>query len=276
MDIRVPHQLEWKETQFAMNSHKQLIQVKEPFIIKKYGLGFIDQDQKYEGKITIDNKKDHDFQNELKKMTDLNSSKNQLKIQSQKDRKDTSITQISESNIQSLILPREIKQNKLQIQNFGDKKLYLIIKGEGFSEFRIRSIQIKLSCISCKEFLPANHNKFNSDILQFQTDCKKCSQQMSIDFYKNIQQNPENPSIWQIGSIKTYKNVEFQVNFIEVLTICKCLSQSSRIPYLLISFEKKTSQNQRLKCLLTDQIRQLCHGCVQELKFQPEWLIIKQ
>ncbi|CAD8050215.1 unnamed protein product [Paramecium sonneborni] len=268
---------EWIDIRLAMNCNNQLIQVREPQEIKKQTLKDFIEEQ--DGSFTIDNQKDHDFQNELKKMTDFHCSYNLQRIQNYKDKKDNSITQISESYNQSNILPQQIKQNKQQIQTFGDKKLFLNVKGEGFQEFKLRSIKFKLQCPSCQIFLPTkNYNKLNSNILEFQADCKKCLQQMNIHFQKHIEQLSENPSQWFLGQIKTSNNVEFQLNSIEVTAICKCLSQSSRLPYLLVSFEQKEkiiSQNQRLKCLLTDQSRQLCHGCVQELKFQPAWLIIK-
>ncbi|CAD8143863.1 unnamed protein product [Paramecium pentaurelia] len=281
MNQQFTYYLEWEETKLAMNANNKLELVTEPLIIQKQVL--TDDDQIIEGSLTIDNKKDHDFQNEFKKMINNNypSNKKSIKYHSnQKDRIEKSITQISSSIISQDILPNEIKQNKQDIQNFGDKKLFLIIKGEGFLEFRIRSISFKLQCPQCKEYFTSFINKIQLNIIQFQSDCKKCQQQMNIVYQKQIQQQQSiNLSQWLIGSIKIYGNIQWQLNAIKVSVICKCLSNNSRLPYLVFSFEKTKkiiSQTERQKCQIIDQTRQLCHGCVQELKFQPEWLIIKQ
>ncbi|CAD8054194.1 unnamed protein product [Paramecium primaurelia] len=286
MNSRVPEILEWEETKLAMNAHNQMEQIKEPVTFKKKGL-VLDQEQEIYGLLTIDNKKEQEFKVELQKMIVQNTQPQNhylvKKQDNQKDRIEYSQQQITESIITTDILPQEITQNRQQFQHFGDKKLFLIIKGEGFKEFRIRSICFKLKCPSCKECLPCSAFKQQQqNIYKFQSNCKKCSLSMSIAYQKYIQlqqsEKSESLTQWIIGSIKNYENIEWQLCAIQAQAICKCLKNSSALPFIQYSLEKTkqiVTQNKRQKFLIIDQNRLFCHGCAQELQFLPEFLIIK-
>ncbi|CAK71342.1 unnamed protein product (macronuclear) [Paramecium tetraurelia] len=281
MFYTVPEFLEWEETKLAMNAQNKMEQVNKVSKVKQIGVKVVQVEGNY-GELVINNKKDQDFNDELKKMinqnTQLQNNHQNQRQDIQKDRGDCASLQVMDRSNQSDILPIQIKQNKEEIYSQGDQRIQLSIKGEGFSEFRIRSICFKLKCPSCLEYFSSSPpKKQQQNIYQFQSECKKCSKQMSIIYHNYIQQLPEKTQ-WLIGSIKSCEKVEWQLLAIQAQATCKCMSLKSQLPSIEYTLEKNKQvapQPKRQKFQITDQNRYLCHGCAQELKFQPEFLIIK-
>ncbi|CAD8134589.1 unnamed protein product [Paramecium octaurelia] len=281
MFIKVPEIFEWEETKLAMNAQNQMEQVNEVSKVKQVMVKVV-QIEKNNGELVIDNKKAQDFQDELKKMinqnTYLQNNQQNQRQDNQRERVDCVSMEVMDKSNQSEILPKQIKQNKEEIYNQGDQRIQLSIKGEGFSEFKIRSICFKLKCPSCQEYLSSSPpQKQQSQIYKFQSDCKKCSTQMSVKYHNYIDQLPEKNQ-WLIGSITNSENFEWQLLAIQAQATCNCRSTQSRLPFIEYTLEKNKQlapQTKRQKFQTTDQNRYFCHGCAQELKFQPEFLIIK-